>query len=282
VVSDGLKNMVGFTFDPAHGFRQTLSVTDGMEVRASTPMVLPDGHSVVGVTTLATGSTVLRFGSPNPVRLSSIGGFGPITGSITRLPDGRLVAIERSGLLRLVDNNTITGTLILRGESVAPASASSNYLYVSTAGALTTLDVHSLAQVASFGWSRGGRSSAAIGPSGQVYAVAGTELYVWPPPQSTVVSSVQLHTMMSGTGSITSTPAGINCSYRSIRCFADFVVGSQVVLNAAGLTNPNTHDEFDFDHWEGACAGSSSFCSIMMDQAQTAKAVFVKVGNSGQ
>jgi hypothetical protein len=223
----------------------------------------------------------LRFDSSSPTRLSSISGFGPITGSITRLPDGRLVAIERSGLLRLVDNNTITATLILRGESVAPASASSNYLYVSSAGALTTFDVHSLATVASFGWSGGGRSSAAIGPSGQVYAVAGTELYVWPPPQSTVVGTVQLHTMMTGTGRITSTPAGINC-YSSIRCFSDFVVGSQVVLDAAGLTNPNTHDEFDFDHWEGACAGSSFSCSVAMDQAKTAKAVFVKIGNSGQ
>jgi hypothetical protein len=175
----------------------------------------------------------------------------------------------------------IARTIDLPGESVAPASASSNYLYVSSAGAFTTFDVHTLAQVGSFRWYGGGRSSAAIGPFGHVYAVAGTVMYVWPPPQSTVVNFVQLHATMSGVGSIISTPAGINCSYRSNQCIANFAMNSQVTLNAAGLVDPNNHDEYDFDHWEGSCAGSGASCSVTMDQEQTVRAVFVKVGNSG-
>lgn len=284
VVSDGLKDVVAYTFDPAHGFRATFGVTDARNVRTSTPMILPDGHTVIAVTMLDTGAaspTVLRFEPPNFAGLSPIGGLGPITAAATRLPDYRFVAIERSGRLQLFGNNMTTRTIDLPGESVAPASASSNYLYVSSAGAFTTFDVHTLAQVGSFRWYGGGRSSAAIGPFGHVYAVAGTVMYVWPPPQSTVVNFVQLHASMGGIGSIVSTPAGIDCSYRSNRCTAAYAMNSQLILNAAGLVDPNNHDEYDFDHWEGSCAGSSSSCSVTMDQERTVRAVFVKVGNSG-
>jgi hypothetical protein len=89
VVSDGLKNVVSYTFDPAHGFRATFGVTDARNVRTSTPMVLPDGHTVVAVTTLDTGAafpTALRFDFPQPTGgLSSIGGLGSITAAATRL-----------------------------------------------------------------------------------------------------------------------------------------------------------------------------------------------------
>ena len=48
MVSNGLQDTVGYIFDPAHGFTETFRVRDAKRVLASAPMVLPDGHTVVG------------------------------------------------------------------------------------------------------------------------------------------------------------------------------------------------------------------------------------------
>jgi len=87
-----------------------------------------------------------------------------------------------------------------------------------------------------------------------------------------------------GIGRVTSTPAGINCGVSLqgplTACTAFFAPGTQVTLHPFGYVDPHTHDEYDFDHWEGACTGDTA-CTVTMSQSQTVRAVFVKTGNIG-
>jgi len=58
-------------------------------------------------------------------------------------------------------------------------------------------------------------------------------------------------------------------------------VNSVVGLVPFRWSTRQTHDEFEFDHWEGACAGQGYSCTVTVNQALTTRAVFVKIGNSG-
>ncbi len=79
------------------------------------------------------------------------------------------------------------------------------------------------------------------------------------PTQTLTVSKVG-----SGTGSVSSNPAGISCG---ASCTANFAQGATVTLTAApdgGST---------FAGWSGACSGTGS-CSVTMDAAKTVTASF--------
>jgi thermitase len=87
--------------------------------------------------------------------------------------------------------------------------------------------------------------------------------------------------MRTSGGSITSTPAGINCSFTSNRCLATFPGDSSVNLLALGGIDPNTQIEYDFDHWEGACSSSerSAGCTLTMNEPKDVIAVFVRASS---
>jgi len=73
----------------------------------------------------------------------------------------------------------------------------------------------------------------------------------------------------TGTGEIKSNPAGIICGWTSW-CHADFPSGSTVTLTA----DPNTNSIFS--NWSGACTGTSTVCTVVMNEAKTATATFNK------
>jgi hypothetical protein len=77
------------------------------------------------------------------------------------------------------------------------------------------------------------------------------------------VSSYTLSVTVSGTGTVTSSPAGINCSAGT--CAASFPVGSTVVLTASSGT---------LSAWGGACAGSASTCNVTMTASNSVTATF--------
>ena len=77
------------------------------------------------------------------------------------------------------------------------------------------------------------------------------------------VSSYSLSVTVSGTGTVTSSPAGISCSAGT--CGASFPAGSTVVLTASAGT---------LSAWGGACSGSASTCSVTMTAAKSATATF--------
>ena len=63
------------------------------------------------------------------------------------------------------------------------AAASHTHLFVSTTEAFLSYDTNTLAEVGRIDWGGGGASPPAIGPKGNVYAIAGDILFVFPAPR---------------------------------------------------------------------------------------------------
>lgn len=84
----------------------------------------------------------------------------------------------------------------------------------------------------------------------------------------TCVSNYQLTVSVSGgtTGSVSSNPAGLNCS---TQCTGYFAQGSVVTLTA------NTPSGVSLVGWGGACSGTATTCSVTMSAAQSVTATFI-------
>lgn len=78
-------------------------------------------------------------------------------------------------------------------------------------------------------------------------------------------STLTVNISGAGTGTVTSTPPGINCS--SSPCSSTFVSGTSVTLAAAAATGSN------FSGWNGACSGTAA-CPVTMTSNQTVGASF--------
>ena len=79
----------------------------------------------------------------------------------------------------------------------------------------------------------------------------------------------------TGSGTVISSPAGINCG---TSCAADFASGAQVTLTATAAAGSS------FGSWSGgACAGSTApSCTVTMSAATTLQASFTTGGGTGQ
>jgi lysophospholipase L1-like esterase len=75
----------------------------------------------------------------------------------------------------------------------------------------------------------------------------------------------------AGTGTVTSTPAGINCG---TTCTADYMGGTSVTLSAAPMSGST------FAGWSGACTGTAN-CVLPMTQARSVTATFNTSGGTG-
>jgi len=69
----------------------------------------------------------------------------------------------------------------------------------------------------------------------------------------------------SGSGTVTSSPGGIDCGEA---CAADFQSGTEVTLTAQGETGSL------FAGWSGACTGTASTCQVTMDGAKEVETTF--------
>ena len=75
---------------------------------------------------------------------------------------------------------------------------------------------------------------------------------------------------ISGSGTVTSTPAGINCTATTtLECSTSFAPGTQVQLTATASTG------YRFYGWGGACTGTGTCAVTMSSAAQTVTATFV-------
>ena len=81
-------------------------------------------------------------------------------------------------------------------------------------------------------------------------------------------ASTQLQVSVTGTGTIVSSPAGIDCPQT---CTATFPAGTQIVLT------PNVPEDgtFTFAGWGGACTGNS-ICNLTMSANQSVSATFTQ------
>uniref|UniRef100_UPI000B360824 DUF7948 domain-containing protein n=1 Tax=Crenothrix polyspora TaxID=360316 RepID=UPI000B360824 len=82
---------------------------------------------------------------------------------------------------------------------------------------------------------------------------------------SKIVTDYALSVSVTGTGTIVSEPAGINCGEN---CSAPFIPNAKVTLTATPAANNL------FDGWEGDCTGTGS-CIVTMDEAKNVSAIFI-------
>jgi hypothetical protein len=86
---------------------------------------------------------------------------------------------------------------------------------------------------------------------------------------STPAGTHLLTVAVGGSGSVTSTPAGINCPMGA--CASSFAAGTQVMLSST----PDTGQTFS--GWTGACSGVAG-CSVTLDADSSVNATFAGPG----
>jgi trimeric autotransporter adhesin len=74
----------------------------------------------------------------------------------------------------------------------------------------------------------------------------------------------------TGSGTVTSTPAGINCG---ATCSASFAHGTSILLTAAALTTPLSADS-TFTGWSGGGCSGTANCMVTLTAAATVTATF--------
>ena len=82
---------------------------------------------------------------------------------------------------------------------------------------------------------------------------------------------LQLDKTGTGSGTVSSTPAGISCTPNLASCSAAFAQGSSVTLTATAQAGST------FGGWSGACSGSAASCTVSMSVARTVGAQFTAV-----
>jgi hypothetical protein len=181
-LADGKRSTVAYKFDLATGFFQVYRFSDDHDRLSSPPLALDNVVAAVG-----TSDGRLKFERADVY----IPGIGEITATPTRLFDGRLVVIARSGLMSVVSGVgsgiSRTGTRVtlqsqLNGGSIASAAASCTHLFVASENELVTFDLRTMLPVVRVPWTGGGRYAPVIGPSGSVYGMTSFGLFVFPPP----------------------------------------------------------------------------------------------------
>ncbi len=87
----------------------------------------------------------------------------------------------------------------------------------------------------------------------------------------TVTPEVAKHTLtvaVTGEGTVTSTPAGIECGQSHTKCSAEFAEGEAVKLASTPQAN------YLLEAWGGACSGTGS-CSVTMSANESVTAKFI-------
>lgn len=96
----------------------------------------------------------------------------------------------------------------------------------------------------------------------------------------TPVVAFPLSVTVNGSGTVTSSPAGISCTNSGLSgnntCTASFVGGTMVTLTATPVDGAD-YTSF-FVGWQGACSGNSTTCVVAMNSVQDVTAQFGALG----
>jgi hypothetical protein len=94
-------------------------------------------------------------------------------------------------------------------------------------------------------------------------------------------TGAQLTVSLSGSGKVTSAPAGISCGIGFSDCTEVYSPSTVVNLTPRPYINIAKNIWWEFDHWEGACAGQNYICTLTMSGTRSARAVFVRDPTGG-
>jgi uncharacterized repeat protein (TIGR02543 family) len=103
---------------------------------------------------------------------------------------------------------------------------------------------------------------AACGGGTSTDTTAANPQTISPPP-----GDFALTVSKSGSGSVASSPSGINCGST---CSASYASGTSVTLTASAATG------YSFTGWSGACSGTNASCTVSMTQARSVSASFTQ------
>jgi hypothetical protein len=183
IVSDQSHDIVGYTYSAGKGFLENFRASEPSRQLASPPMVLPDGHSVVGA---AGKRGAVVFAGPNMNKLPPVTGLRSVWAAPTRTVDGLVIVMENSttGGFAVLNSGKRVSFADLPGQSIVSPAASRTHLFVATANAFYTFDAAGQIQLAKFDWVGGGAQTPAIGPDGRVYAIAANILFIFPAPRT--------------------------------------------------------------------------------------------------
>ncbi len=182
-----------------------------------------------------------------------------VTASFTA-PAGQLLTVSAAGGGSGTVNSTPAGISCASNAGATTGSCSASFAN----GSAVQLGASPVGGSVFAGWSGacGGTASCQVTMSGARAATARFD------PVATHQLSVTV--AGSGGGSITSTPAGINCTWSaggaSGACSAGFAEGTAVVLSATASAG-------SFAGWGGACSGAAS-CAVTLDQPVAVTASF--------
>jgi hypothetical protein len=189
LVSDHYKDVVGYTFS-GQRLTETFRVHDNDGFMRTPPMILPDGHSLMGVqgmkrdnigAEIPVNAGRIAFAGPNGNKIAPVALVNTTQAAPTRMADGRVAVVDGYGKVIILKDGKPFNAMDGAGRSIASAAASRTHLFVSGENGFVTYDTNSLAQVARFDWVGGGLNPPAIGPKGHVYAIASNILFVFPP-----------------------------------------------------------------------------------------------------
>lgn len=200
LVSNQHQDFVGYSF-PGGQFRELLRVHDESRFLTTTPVLQPDGHTLIAATDWDGKGKVVFLG-PSGVTWQPINGIVSLAPA-TRLTDGRMAVVESNRRLTILNGKAVERQVPLPGQSVVAAAASRNHLFVSTAGSFLTYDPATWQVLAEISWVGGGTVTPVIGPQGHVYGMASNVLFVFPPPTPTSVGPLVAN---PGVGSVNTDP----------------------------------------------------------------------------
>jgi len=141
-------------------------------------------------------------------------------------------------------------------DCVGPATCSHSY----ASGTVVTVSAAPAPGSTFTGWtgacSFAGSAPTCSGPMSQPQSVGATF--------AAVVQNDSLQVTVGGSGTVTSSPAGINCAGAN-GCSQTFANGTRVTLTAAPVAG------YSFSGWTGVCSASATTCTVTMN-ASTVKA----------
>ncbi len=186
VATDAFHSVIHLGFNPANGFTVRSHLDrDGM-VALTGATVLPNGESVSGERDMHLDDNKVKIDDGHllftgPLETQVANANFDVASMPAHTADGRIV-FAAPWALHVLDGQTPLATIGYGGETIAAPAISRNDIFISTASSLRSYDVKSLAFISEYDWAGGGLSSAAIGPTGRVYALASNTLYIWSAP----------------------------------------------------------------------------------------------------